>query len=376
MARIGEYRLKAYELLYDRPLCEYAEKTENQAIQNVLIVGNGWMGNEMLKAVFWAGQSDGAELNITVASNNAEDYGNELLRTGEGASLPGLKQAVEEKHYAQLRFINLNVDEGVDEAGLAPLEFEKNHYNYIVVSLGDAEHNWIAASEIASRIIRSVQEGICYSGQIVIHVFNEFSEGISAEDREALSRYGKEHQIEIRFFGGETEETRLELGRIAKNINFAYAMKYDQRVNKLQTDQGFELSLNGEFVESPQDYASGDLNVIDNFLGADYTADSSLASAVHIPVKLAACRAHVPDQEPLDTLKEAISRKNALYQKLAALEHRRWNAYMIMRGFRAPTLREEEQILYHNGNSHQARKERLHICLGECAEKASLKTGV
>ena len=53
MARIGEYRLKAYELLYSTPLCEYAENVTGKNIYNVLIIGNGWMGNELFKAIFW-----------------------------------------------------------------------------------------------------------------------------------------------------------------------------------------------------------------------------------------------------------------------------------------------------------------------------------
>lgn len=373
MARIGEYRLKAYELLYSRPLCKYTEKAEKKSSMNVLIVGNGWMGNEIFKAVFWAGQSVDTELNITVASQNAEEYGKELLLTDDRASLPALKQFVEQKHYANLRFINIDVNEGLDETELRPLEFDKNHYNYIIVSLGDAEHNWIAASEIAAQISKSIKDGFSYSGNIIIHVFNEFSTGISSDDQEALIRYGSKNQIEIRFFGNETSETRMELDRIAKNINFAYAMKYDQRVNKVQTDAGFAKSLTREFIESPMDYASGDVSVIANFLGADYAADSSFAAVVHIPVKMAVCKAAAPEEDPLDTLKEAIRKKNDLYGKLVALEHRRWNAYTIMRGFRAPTVHEENHILYHNGNTHQAKNERLHICLCDCTESIFLE---
>lgn len=373
MARIGEYRLKAYELLYASPVCEYTEKMSKKSSMNVLIVGNGWMGNEMFKAVFSAGQSVDTELNITVASQNAEEYGRELLRTGDGSSLPALKQYVEQKHYANLRFINIDVNEGVDEKGLIPLRFDKNHYNYVIVSLGDAERNWIAASEIASQISESVNNGLVYSGNIVIHVFNEFSAGISLEDQEALINYGKENQIEISFFGNELSETQTELDRIARNINFAYAMKYNQRANKVQTDEGFAKSLTKEFIESPMDYASGDISVIANFLGANYAADSSFAAAVHMPVKLAICKSVVPEKEPLDTLKEAIHKKNTLYKKLVALEHRRWNAYTIIRGFRAPTVQEENQILYHNGNTHQAKKDRLHICLSDCTESITLE---
>ena len=140
---------------------------------------------------------------------------------------------VEQKHYANLRFVNIDVNERVDEKGLIPLSFDKNHYNYVIVSLGDAEYNWIAASEIVTQISTAINNGLVYSGNIVVHVFNEFSTGISLGDQEALIKYGKENQIEIDFFGTELSETQMELNRIARNINFAYAMKYNQRANRI-----------------------------------------------------------------------------------------------------------------------------------------------
>ncbi|MDO5407808.1 MAG: hypothetical protein Q4F28_10855 [Eubacteriales bacterium] len=373
MSKIGEYRRKAYELLYSSPLCEYAERSSKKNAMNVLILGNGWMGNEIFKAAFWAGQSVNTELNITVASQNAEEYEKAVLAADECAPFPALRQYIEKKHYANVRFVNVDVEEGIDESGLTPLGFEKNRYNYVVVSLGDAEHNWIAASEIVSGISKSQANGQRYTGKIIIHVFNEFSVNISREDQISLIQYGSENGIEISFFGGAVEKENDELNRIARNINFAYEMKYDQRANKNQADQKFAESLKREFIDSPTDYGIGDTSIISNFLGADYAADSSFAAVVHIPVKLEVCRIAVPDKDPIDTLKEAIRKKNGLYRKLIALEHRRWNAYTIMRGFRAPTVEEETKILYHDGNTHQAKKERLHICLCDCTENIALE---
>lgn len=373
MARIGEYRLKAYELLYSYPICGYSESAAKRSVQNILIMGNGWMGNEIFKASFWTGQSVNSELNITVASQNALEYKKQILSEEMGAPLPGLKMYIEKKHYANLKFVNIDVKKGLDEAGIAPLDFCNNRYNYIVVSLGDVENNWLAASELIAQISRARDNGVLYSGKIIIHIFSEFSSEIAKDAQEDLAKYGFENGIEINFFGNETDKTGKELSRIAGNINFAYAMKYDQRCNKEKVDERFEKSRIAEFVDSPMDYEVGDINVVSNFLGANYSADSSFAAAVHIPVKLAVCRKAVPDQEPLDTLKNAIQKKNRLYRKLVAAEHRRWNAYMIMRGFRAPTVQEETKYLYHGGNAHQDKKRRLHICLCDCSEKAPLE---
>ena len=148
MAKIGEYRLRIYDLLYEKPICEYAETKKNRKQSNVLILGTGWIGNEAFKAAFWAGQALDTELNITMASQNATAYKEQVLSAKAGAYMPALKLYAEQKHYANLRFIDIAVEAGVDATGLAPLDFAANRYNYIIISLGDAEHNWLAASEL------------------------------------------------------------------------------------------------------------------------------------------------------------------------------------------------------------------------------------
>ena len=75
------------------------------------------------------------------------------------------------------------------------------------------------------------------------------------------------------------------------------------------------------------------VNLSNNFIGSSYTADSSIASALHIPYKLNACKEQFPNADPKSTLADAISTKSKLYTELVALEHRRWNAYMRAQGY-------------------------------------------
>ena len=371
MAKIGEYRLRIYDLLYEKPICEYAETRGNKKQSNVLILGTGWTGNEAFKAAFWAGQALDTELNITVASQNATAYKEQVLSAKAGAYMPALKMYAEQKHYANLRFVDIDVEEGVDSSGLTPIDLGANRYNYVIISLGDAEHNWLAASELITQIseAQAASEGQQY--KVLVNVFNEFSDNISSDEQEMLIEEGRDNGIEVYFFGNESV-TGTELDRIARNINFSYSMKYNQRINKLDADNQFEASRIAEFVESPKDYEVGDISVAANFIGAMYAADSSFASAVHIPVKLAMCKNTDTKKDSVDTLKEAIRKKNKLYWQLVALEHRRWNAYTVTRGFRAPTLKEEETLLYQNGNTHQDKQRLLHLCLCDCGTKASL----
>lgn len=371
MAKIGEYRLQIYDLLYEKPICEYAETRNKKRQSNVLILGTGWIGNEAFKAALWAGQALDTELNITVASQNATAYKEQVLSAKAGAYMPALKLYAEQKHYANLCFVDIDVEEGVDAAGLAPLDFAANRYNYVIISLGDAEYNWLAASELITQISEAQTESGEQQHGVLVNVFNEFSDNISTDEQEMLMDEGRDNGIEVHFFGNESV-IGTELDRIARNINFSYSMKYDQRINKQDADNQFEESRIAEFVESPKDYEVGDISVIANFIGAKYAADSSFASAVHIPVKLAMCRNADAKKDPVDTLKEAIRKKNKLYWNLVALEHRRWNAYTVTRGFRAPTPEEEETLLFQNGNTHQDKQRLLHMCLCDCGTKASL----
>lgn len=105
MTKIDEYRLRIYNLLYEKKICEYAEVKGNKKQSNVLVLGIGWTGNEAFKAAFWAGQALDTELNITVASQNATAHKNQVLSTKEEAYMPALKMYVEQKHYANLWFV-------------------------------------------------------------------------------------------------------------------------------------------------------------------------------------------------------------------------------------------------------------------------------
>lgn len=367
MARIGEYRLKVYELLYNKPICNYCEFSNNKKEFNILILGNGWAGNEAFKASFWAGQYANSILNITVASRNALCYKEKIYN-----NLPAFDLFANQKEYANTKFIDINLVEGQSDDALVSLNFKLCKYNYIIVALGDAEHNWLAASEILSRI--SEVKDTLYNGNVILNIFDEFTNAVHKEDQNSLIQDGFRYGIEVNFFG--KEEQQSDLLHTAQNINFAYALKYNQRIGKSATDAEFNNSIEEEFKKSPFDYEIDDLDIVRNFIGSNYSADSSIASALHIPYKLEVCRDFNNSLDPLETLGQAIQSRNTLYNKLVALEHRRWNAYMVTRGYRAPSEKEEQEYLYKQidsrYNKHKDDVQLLHICLCDCKENGTI----
>ena len=367
MAKIGEYRLSIYHLLYNTPLYSFSEVKGSKKEFNVLILGNGWAGNEAFKATFWVGQGINTELNITVASNNAAEYEKKISN-----SLPAFKRFADTKGYAKVRFINTELDPDSIDCGLSSLEIDKIKYNYVIVALGDASHNFTAATELMTRISDARD---MYNGNVIINVFDEFSNDPENGDKATLIELGREAGINISFFGKESKLSDGELIRIAKNINFAYVMKYNQRAALTDADLDFMQSLQNEFIDSPAEKECGDLSIVDNFIGSNYTADSSIASALHIPYKLNICKTLFPEADPKETLANAIKTEGKLYKELVALEHRRWNAYMITRGYRAPTKDEEKKYLYREidgrMNRHKDDSRLLHICLCDCGSNGA-----
>lgn len=95
---------------------------------------------------------------------------------------------------------------------------------------------------------------------------------------------GKQDGIEVTFFGNEIE-TSGKLDKITWNINPSYEMKYDQRSVKIQADEKFDKSKYSEFAQLPHDYEIGDMRIVSNFIGNEYTTNSSFSSAIHIPYK-------------------------------------------------------------------------------------------
>lgn len=371
MARIGEYRLSIYHLLYNTPLFGFSERKNKKREYNVLILGNGWAGNEAFKAVFSIGQGIGTELNVTVASNNALEYEKKLCEV-----LPAFKRFSDTKGYANVRFINARLDPESVDCGLSSLGVDSTNYNYVIVALGNASHNLVAATELMTLISEARDSGkVQYNGKIIINVFDEFSDDPENGDKASLIELGREFGIEISFFGKESRLADGELIRIAKNINFAYAMKYNQRAAREEADRDFIESLQNEFIDSPTEGGCGDLSIVGNFIGSNYTADSSIASALHIPYKLNICKEAYPDADASATLVNAIRTQSKLYKELVALEHRRWNAYMVMRGYRAPTKDEERKYLYREVdgriNRHKDDSRLLHVCLCECGKEGA-----
>ena len=335
--KIGENRLQIYTVLNDYPLFDCFEKDKKEL--NVLIVGNGWFGTEVFKAVFWCGQYPDVNLHITVASADANDFFERLKD-----KLPGLKDfatfdgknisdsSVENPNYADIRIKTVSFDNIQNNIAI-PDELNVEEQDCAFISLGDNALNKLIADEVsgAERIKR-------------IFTFTE-------DDTNDTGKIVRITDVPKLF-----EETNLF--HTANSIHFLYSMKGNENaeVHYKDTSEGFFKSFQKEFLEKD---CEG--NPLEWFLGGKYDADSSLANAVHLKYKLHFC-GDTPEKH--EKILKAVDDKNGTYGELVKWEHDRWNAYMITRGYRAPASESERGRSLYDGIHAQKNDDlKLHDCI-------------
>lgn len=333
MATIGENRLAIYTLLFQYPLCNYIQNGK----LDVLILGDDWVGIEALKAVYWCGIYPKTQLTVTVATEDPEAY-----KTALEQALPGMKQFEGKAPYAAVRFEKLSYvdakNSGVDKT------LYKNK-QVVFVSLGDETANEFVTEEIVNNLTKN-------SPKTLIAV-NETGELPESTDKADVCRI---------FYG---EKEAAELFRIAKNVNFMYTETYTPNAPRKDADATFDKDKKEEFEEAPHD--ENNLGTkIENFTGQDYNADSSLAAAVHTAYKLA--RFNNDEQQYADMLKNP----GAQFNLMMWWEHCRWNAYMVMRGYRcSESDKEIKEVL--KGQSNKDNDRKIHLCLCDCDENGVKK---
>lgn len=359
-SKFGDYRLKLYELLYSNPLCNYIYTDPSKAKKiSVLILGSGWVGCEAFKSVFWAGQCGLASLEITVASQNADE-----LEAAAYETMPAIRGMCENDGFAKLDF--KKIDDVSDPDQLEALCFDENVYTYVIISLGDSELNYLVADVVREMLL-------CGNGG-----YDKFSVNVFDENGTPSEECSTEIGGQVRYFGDSASSVdKDDLKRIAENINLVYSMEYDPSASVDKVNETFENDLDSLYRKRNVT-GTECRDILGYFKGYNYNADSSYACAVHIPYKLAFAGSFGKKSRsataPMERFGDAITKKNELYERLVALEHKRWMAYMATWGFRAPSA-DETDYLYVGNNDHRMKtpkgtdKQLFHMCMFDCGDR-------
>lgn len=176
-----------------------------------------------------------------------------------------------------------------------------------------------------------------------------FEAAPSAPDYDVV--FSETHRVLLRPDGllavpGAAEEAMLpELMRLARNIDYSFAMAYDQRRPEAAQHAEFDAAFEAEFGPDP---------------GESYNADSSIAAAAFFSSHLAVCGGDIA------ALSAAIRARDARWCRMMALEHRRWVAYMAMRGYRAHRKELGEwDLIYDGKHNHKHTGLKLHMGMRE-----------
>lgn len=322
-------KLAVLSLLYRFPL--FCRIPEGERRVSVWLVG-GQAVREAFGAAYWAGQITGHRLRLCAVCAEPEKA---LFRLHE--AMPALSDPAF-RSYASISFTAPEED---DPAGRL-----RGSCSYAIVATGDAQRDVRAVDGLLAR----------FSGrELLPPVFrwDEEQDGFILENP----------------LPGEDALCRADPGleRMARAVDFAYALASNPRVPRAEQERRFSLD--------------------------SYNALSSYAAAVHVPYKLRLCASYAGccQREAPAVLVRAIEaarlertggrlsaedrRMLRLYHMLIALEHRRWCAEKIAEGYRAPTRAEFEAYAYQNGLRHVDRERKLHPCLCVCGE-AGLTPGL
>lgn len=315
----------ACSMLLSAPLHRYT--AEDKEIR-VLFWGTQDAMDQILRAAFSAGQVLDRPLSFAVIAPDAEEYRDRLLK-----ACPDLP-----------RFTNLGGDTVTEEL-YGSFYFDTQaktaeeiaevyaQYRYIVVSHGSTTANKNAAEALLAAFQR---RGISPG---VIHYVGSAIERDSALQLESLDAGAVIRPC----FAGSNPPAELELEQKAFAVHWAYC-----RPGEAQPEAALAALRETEMGR----FASG----------TAYNQESSAAVVLHSPAKLASLG--FPAQTTAEEWSQSLKGEEAL-TKLLTLEHRRWTAFMLMQGYRAPVS--EEEILsyaFKNGSSKFHSEERkIHPCL-------------
>ena len=360
---INEYKRIAFKLLHDEPLYKFVDADTKQL--DILLVGFGRMGQEVLKAVSWAGCFADTNTNIHVISARGIENGEKLLSECPelGVDLrhkDGFLSPEKGKH------LNRNAPIYYYSADAFGPEFDGIirgliNCRYIVVSLGDDSTTVAAALHIyrimmQERYLHDLSVG---TPEIHVHIRDEENLKLfsSEEDRSVFSHF-KQFGSDSDIYSGD-QVGRSVLDHLARRAHNIYRRQHGQE----------------EDERTKYDYLP------------EAKKNANLAAALHVLYKLHFFPGLKIEKEPgqlSESEWERIKTENKqIYDKLispeerlkiADWEHIRWQAYMRTEGYVHCPYEQTKKIFdsADNGDREAAiretrgklREARIHPCIG------------
>lgn len=338
--------LHCSNLLLEHPLYLLPE---GQATISVMIIGCDKTGMRMLKTISWCGAVEGYRLKIRVYDQNAV-----FLKKKLSAQCPELMENCD------VAFVAVDTrTSDLEECVLDPQSGSADA-TYIVMAMGDDELN-IAVAERLSRLFRK-HNRYTWMPQILVRICNPTKQDIYKEQDNPYLQQRRIYSfgdVEDIFLKGTLHHSYLE------NLAFAVELCYNELLPEADPMTMSTKELR-DYFGSDQVRAARS-----RFLQSEYNRRSSMATALHIPVKLYSCgilpvTEAVPTVEMAQRFRKALEEDHALLERLAANEHLRWNRFMRSEGYVQATwedLLSFYPVLEKKNNQDVVAKR--HLCLAD-----------
>ena len=355
---IRDYKNTAVNLMREVPLflpLMLRNETKPEHLY-VTILGGGALARESFKTVYWCGQMPGVTLHVTVLTDNADQFTDELNKT-----CPELLMSCKEitdilKVYEGREKYNPPYICAPDIRNIKDVRKTEDYpegvlekTDYYIIALGsdelDSEMTRLLSDKLAKMSLKKECPERCF---IVPAVFNnDLAEALA--ERAPDRKKGGHFIIPFAVF-----DQRFS----CKNV-FMTSSEED-------ADAAQEVYTRKHQLEMQKD---------------EYSHWANLARAIHAPYKLFSYgllelinspeETVITDEpEEIYRVKEGASLNDIPEPSQAYCEHRRWNAFMRSQGFTCPD-KDEFAAYFELTSSHKNIPLKLHPCIVECDEKGT-----
>lgn len=390
---VDSYRNLISNLLCNVPLYETLIGKEKDAdgVQNleVTILGSGNIGVQMFLSVYWFGQILDCKLKINIISKESEeefwnkiDYINPEIRRTTDKNDPILvynRKGEKSAEYCTVNYMSCDVKSSEFINCLRNPEKEILKTDYFLVALGTDEENISVANIIKRYIGEHHINKKTYDRTVITYVVYN-SELADTLNQKKYFKHTKDNiDIYMQAVGCLNE---------VYSVDNVFMEKYDSFVDAVQ--DGYDT------LRKQKDRAEKHRKRRQD----DYKYQASLARAMHTKYKMYSlgllqksmfdfcdkkAESFIDEEKRIEYFKNVYAEYQRmisgeteidqnLFHKMAWLEHRRWNAFTRVMGFRGTTKYDE----YSNPGKVGSYKQmdiKLHPCLVECDE-LGIKSGI
>jgi len=386
---VQSYRNMISNLLTDIPLYEpligkQADEKGNKSL-TLTILGTGSIGTEMFLSAYWFGQILNCELKINILSQESEsdfwgriDYVNPEIRKTTQEDDPILKinrKGDMSPVYCRVNYRRCDVRSSVFMDCLTDSGDPVLDTDYFLVALGSDEANISTANTVRKYIGQHHVETKTTNRTVIAYVVYdpELSRDLNRKQRFCYVQEKTDIFMcaigDLRDVYSVRNVFMTEHEPLALKAHEGYlsvqdrAQRAKEHTDRIKDDYGHWSNLARGMHAGYKVYSMGLLTVsrLDFDSPEDPVYRSAVAAAYDRYKKIAAGQIEFADE------KQAAAHLALLHQ-MAWLEHRRWNAFTRIKGFRHTDAYETYGVKGKKG-SYKQMDLKLHPCLVECDRK-------